>query len=109
MTEPVAKLPEMVNILLVEDEPSHARLMEITLRHAGVSNNIIKIENGTEALEYLTGEGRYEGQDIPVIIVTSSDDPDEMERCYSLGCNGYLVKPPEGSALLEAFEMAGLY
>lgn len=131
-----------MKILLIEDEPSHARLIEIVLRHAGIENDILKIGNGTEALEYLTSRGRYAGHDvpadllvlldlnlpgatgheilerlrsdgdarrnIPVIVVTSSDDPEEMDRCYALGCNGYLVKPPEEGAFLDAFHKAGL-
>lgn len=30
---------------------------------------------------------------IPVIILTTTDNPDEIERCHRLGCNAYLHKP----------------
>lgn len=141
MNTQLKELPVGIRIVLIEDEPSHARLTEITLRHVGVTNEIMKIEDGMEALEFLTSEGRYAGQDlpmpmvvlldlnlpgvtgheilermrhsngardVPVIVVTSSDDPEDKDRCYALGCNGYLVKPPEGRTFLNAFHKAGL-
>jgi CheY-like chemotaxis protein len=30
---------------------------------------------------------------IPVIILTTTDDPHEISQCYALGCNAYLTKP----------------
>jgi len=30
---------------------------------------------------------------LPVVIVTSSDNPDNIRRCRELGCDGYIVKP----------------
>ncbi len=42
-----------VNILLVEDDPGHARLVEKNLRRANIMNDIVIFPNGQEAIDYL--------------------------------------------------------
>lgn len=32
---------------------------------------------------------------MPVIMVTTTDDPGEIKRCYNIGCDGYIIKPVE--------------
>jgi len=54
------------NILLVEDDPDHAHLIMRELKKSGVTNNIDWVEDGSDALDYLQGVGRFED------IVTSS-------------------------------------
>jgi CheY-like chemotaxis protein len=48
-----------VTILLVEDDPGHARLIEKNLRRANIKNEIAFATNGQEALDYLFCEGEY--------------------------------------------------
>jgi len=48
-----------VTILLVEDDPGHARLIEKNLRRSNITNEIVTIGNGQEAVDYLFGEGQY--------------------------------------------------
>ena len=36
-----------------------------------------------------------------VIVLTSSNEPSDLNRCYSLGANSYLVKPPTPEQLEE--------
>jgi CheY-like chemotaxis protein len=48
-----------VKILVIEDDPGHSRLIEKNLRRANILNDIVKIENGQEALDYLFSEGQY--------------------------------------------------
>ncbi len=50
-----------VAILLVEDDPGHARLIEKNLRRSGISNELVTVGDGQQALDYLHGEGEYEG------------------------------------------------
>lgn len=45
---------------------------------------------------------------IPVIVVTSSIDPDEKERCLRLGADAFIPKPPTPEALQETFKNLGL-
>jgi CheY-like chemotaxis protein len=45
-----------VTILLVEDDEGHARLIEKNLRRSGLSNEIVKLTNGQDALDFIFGE-----------------------------------------------------
>jgi CheY-like chemotaxis protein len=45
---------------------------------------------------------------IPVIMLTTTDDPREINRCYQLGCNIYITKPVESTAFIEAINRLGL-
>lgn len=46
---------------------------------------------------------------IPVVMLTTTDDPREVERCYALGCNVYMTKPVEPLAFIEAVNRLGLF
>ena len=62
--------------------------------------------DGIEILEEIKKDDRL--NHLPVVIVTSSDNPDNIRRCRSLGCNGYIVKPldEEAIALIEKLAAA---
>ena len=55
-----------VIILLVEDDPGHALLIEKNLRRAGVSNEIAVLDNGQKAVDYLLKEGAYKESPHPL-------------------------------------------
>ena len=46
---------------------------------------------------------------IPVIMLTTTDDPREIEECYTLGCNCYVTKPVEFKAFTETLTRLGLF
>ena len=46
---------------------------------------------------------------VPVIMLTTTDDPREVERCYELGCSVYLTKPVEYEGFIEAINRLGLF
>src|SRR5207249_2042995 len=46
---------------------------------------------------------------MPVIMLTTTDDPREVERCHELGCNSYIVKPVDYDKFAEAIKNLGLY
>jgi len=50
-----------VTILLVEDDPGHARLIEKNLRRSNVANPIVKVNNGQAALDHIFGNGKNAG------------------------------------------------
>lgn len=48
-------------------------------------------------------------REIPVLILTTTDDPREIERCYRLGCNAYITKPVDFGQLSETLRRLGLF
>jgi CheY-like chemotaxis protein len=46
---------------------------------------------------------------MPVIMLTSKDDPQIIERCHNLGCSVYIVKPPDDESLAETVRKVGLF
>jgi CheY-like chemotaxis protein len=46
---------------------------------------------------------------IPVIMLTTTDDPREVERCYEIGCSVYITKPVEYDQFVEAVKRLGLF
>jgi CheY-like chemotaxis protein len=46
---------------------------------------------------------------IPIIMLTTTDDPREVKRCYELGCSVYVTKPVDYQAFIEAVQHLGLF
>jgi CheY-like chemotaxis protein len=46
---------------------------------------------------------------MPVIMLTTTDDPREVERCHALGCSTYIVKPVVYERFAEAINRMGLF
>ena len=46
---------------------------------------------------------------IPVIMLTTTDDPREVERCYQLGCSVYITKPVQYQDFVEALTRLGMF
>jgi CheY-like chemotaxis protein len=44
---------------------------------------------------------------IPVIMVTTNDDPEEVRHCYQLGCNGFITKPIVYDRFIDAIRQLG--
>jgi CheY-like chemotaxis protein len=63
--------------------------------------------DGIEALRQL--KANPETQRVPVIMLTTTDDPREIDRCYTLGCNVYITKPVEYEAFIDAIRRLGLF
>lgn len=133
------KLREEVSILIVEDDPGHARLLEIAIRRLGLDNPLVKIARGDEAMRYLGLQGHApaaaaepplvlldlnlpgksgfevlralraeEAHRHPVIVMTSSDDVEDRRRCHEIGCDDYLIKPPDEDELVASLSRLGL-
>ncbi|HSN05152.1 MAG TPA: response regulator [Nitrospira sp.] len=56
-------------------------------------------ENGCDFLKRLRADGRF--ATIPVVIFTTSDDQQDVARCYASGANGYVVKPGTFAELIH--------
>jgi CheY-like chemotaxis protein len=131
-----------VTILVVEDDPGHARLIEKNLSRVGLRNPIQRFADGQEILDFLFqgGSGRQREKDasylllldirmpkvdgvqvlqqikkdpelktIPVIMLTTTEDPREVQRCHSLGCSNYIVKPVDYDKFADAIKQLGLF
>jgi len=62
--------------------------------------------DGYEILARLKSEDRTHA--IPTIILTTTDNPKEVDRCYELGCNVYITKPVEYDSFSDAIQKVGL-
>jgi CheY-like chemotaxis protein len=57
---------------------------------------------GFEVLEWIKRDGPL--RRIPIVIVSSSDRPDDINRAYELGANAYMIKPMNYRAVEHLFE-----
>lgn len=46
---------------------------------------------------------------VPVIMLTTTDDPREVQRCYELGCSVYVTKPVQYESFVEALTRLGMF
>jgi len=63
--------------------------------------------DGLEVLRQIKQD--QELKKIPIIMITTTDDPREVEHCHSLGCSHYIVKPIDYEKFIEAIKQLGLF
>lgn len=63
--------------------------------------------DGIEVLRQL--RSNPETSMIPIIMLTTTDNPKEIDRCYQLGCNVYITKPVEPDAFIESIKRLGFF
>jgi len=129
-----------VNIVMIEDDDGHARLIEKNIRRAGISNDLHHFTDGQSGIDFLfddpTGPNKngpalvlldlnlpdMSGTEIlervksdpklkatPVVVLTTTDDKQEIQRCYDLGCNVYITKPVNYESFADAIRQLGLF
>ncbi|HWM44702.1 MAG TPA: response regulator [Burkholderiales bacterium] len=130
-------------IMVVEDNPDDEELTLRALRQGKVANDIVVTRDGSEALEFMFGTGKYAGRDlsrmpavilldlklpklsglevlqrlradertrlIPIVVLTSSSEDEDMLRSYESGANSYVRKPIEFGAFASAVGQLGVY
>ncbi|MBE0635143.1 response regulator, partial [Candidatus Bipolaricaulota bacterium] len=74
------RIPEPVEILLVEDNEGDARLAQEALKDAKVSNKITWVRDGVEALAFLRREGAHAGSARPDVILLDLNLPKKDGR-----------------------------
>lgn len=131
-----------VQILLAEDSSTDAEMTMRALKKIGVTNEVVWVKNGQEALDYIFRVGVYstrsadepklilldlkmpkvdglevlqklksteETKMIPVVMLTSSAEEQDIVKSYALGVNSYLVKPVEFDKFVEEVAKTGCY
>lgn len=63
--------------------------------------------DGIEVLRRLKSDPEL--RKLPVIMLTTTDDTREVERCHVLGCNVYIQKPVDYDKFAEAIRRLGLF
>lgn len=63
--------------------------------------------DGIEVLRQLKADDRLRA--IPVVILTSSREGRDLEECYKLGVNAYVVKPVHFAGFIEAVKQVGAF
>lgn len=133
----------IVEILLIEDNEHDAEMTIRALKKNRITNGVVHLADGAQALDFLFGTGGFTGRNInekpkvilldlkmpkvdgievlqqiksneltkkiPVVVLTSSKENPDIEKCYALGANSYLVKPVDFSGFMEAISHSGLY
>jgi two-component system response regulator len=124
-------------ILLVEDNPDDVALTLRALRQNQIANRVDVVRDGAEALARLLGPTpavlpqvvlldlklpKVDGLEVlralradertrtlPVVILTSSREEQDVIRGYRLGANSYVRKPVDFQQFVEAVRQLGLY
>jgi CheY-like chemotaxis protein len=79
------------------DSPPHLILLDIKMP---------KI-NGLEVLERIKSDERL--RSIPIVVLTSSERPEDINAAYRLGSNSYVTKPASGAGLREGLRRVSSY
>ncbi|WP_316841245.1 response regulator [Pedobacter gandavensis] len=63
--------------------------------------------SGVQVLEKIKSDPNLKS--IPVVMLTSSNEGPDIERCFQLGANSYIVKPVDSDNFFKAVKEIGLY
>ena len=64
-------------------------------------------QDGVEVLRQVKLDAEL--RKLPIIMLTTTDDPREVARCHGLGCSNYIVKPVDYEKFSEAIKQLGLF
>ena len=130
-------------ILLVEDNPDDQELTRLALSQCNIINEVVLVEDGAEALDYLFCTGSYASREnrptpalvlldlklpkidgievlrrlrndprtslLPVVVLTSSREDQDILRSYELRANSYIRKPVDFEQFTRAVSQLGMY
>ncbi|MBI5801909.1 MAG: response regulator [Verrucomicrobia bacterium] len=63
--------------------------------------------DGVEVLRQIKGDASL--RLMPVVMLTTTDDPREVSRCHELGCSHYIVKPVDYDKFSDTIKQMGLF
>lgn len=122
-------------ILLIEDNPADQRATRRAFAQSKLCNELLVIDNGRDALDYLHQRGRFSAQGaaprpdlilldlnlpkldgravledvktapnlktIPVVVLTTSAEEEDIVRSYGLGVNSFVTKPVDSGEFVR--------
>jgi len=124
------------NILIIEDSDDDFEITELALRNANLTNHIIHCKSGNEALEFINDEtikkisiilldlnmpGLHGQQvlkhlkshalykSVPLVILTTSNNTQDIEQCYLDGANSYIQKSLDFTKFEESMNILAQY
>lgn len=120
------------SILICDDDEDDLYLVKSVFNDTKFGNQTVYLKNGVELLDYLQNykgetsiglilldlnmpkmDGREtlkvikntaEFRHIPVVILTTSNAPQDIEQCYELGANCFITKPSSYEGLNDAIK-----
>ena len=100
-------------ILLAEDNPDDALLTIHALKESHLCNEIIHVRDGVEALSGLEVLRQIRANPVtkrlPVVMLTTSKEEQDLVASYDLGANSYVRKPVDFDQFTEAARNLGMY
>jgi len=112
---------EKVDIVIVEDDPNDAELITRVFRKHNMANRVVVLKDGEEALSFFFGsrandhpkvvlldlklpkvngievlqrlKSQERTKDVPVVVLTSSAESQDIKDAYKYGVNSYVTKP----------------
>jgi two-component system, response regulator len=127
----------IVEILLVEDNPDDAGLTIRALKKYNLANHLLHLHDGEEALKFIFNGNltsipkiilldlkmpKVDGIEvlrkiksdeqkkiIPVVVLTSSKEERDIVESYKLGVNAYIVKPVDFDKFVKAISEIGFF
>jgi CheY-like chemotaxis protein len=63
--------------------------------------------DGIEVLRQIKQDSEL--RKVPVIMITTTNDPMEIEKCHDIGCSNYIVKPLDYDKFVGAIKQLGLF
>lgn len=128
---------EPTRILLAEDDPNDVELVRLALETFNFTTRMDVVSDGEQALQYLLGEPvhplprlmlldlklpKINGirvletlrshpltHRLVVVVMTSSQEDRDLNACYDLGVNSYIVKPLDFEQFTRVAQQVGLY
>jgi CheY-like chemotaxis protein len=97
---------EALNFIFAKEQYEHSRNIGFTPKVILLDIHMPKV-NGIEVLEKLKADERT--RNIPVVMLTSSKEHPDIQRCYRLGANSYIAKPVNFDAFAHAINNIGFY